>query len=383
MGKKVLMLLTNCFDPDPRVLSEALTLTEHGYQVTIIGWDRDRKKPPIESYRGIRVERVYVRSTHGRGTSQILFLFVFWILALIRILNRDFDIVHCHDLDTLPLGLTVGKLRRKRIIFDAHESFADMLGSNVLGGLKRILRSVESFLVRRTDALLTVGELLRSEYQGRGAKHTYVVGNWEKLADYTVSTELIRKVREELNVPAGKMVITYIAWLSEERMLPALLDTVWQDEELFLIIGGDGPLREAVQSRSGENRNIRYLGYVDPGRIPLYTAMADVIYYGFDPGNPNSRFSAPNKLFEALAAGKAVVTGTFGEIGRIVEAEQCGLTLSSLTPESLREAFRRLRRGGTLERFQENARRAGRERYNWGKAAQELLRAYRRFEPAR
>ena len=224
---------------------------------------------------------------------------------------------------------------------------------------------------------------MRSEYQDRGARDTYVVGNWKRLADYDISTEQRKRAREELNVPAGKMVITYIAWLSEERMLPALLNSVRQDEDLFLIIGGDGPLSEEVQKRSGENRNIRFLGYVDPGRIPLYTAMADVIYYGFDPANPNSRFSAPNKLFEALAAGKAVVTGTFGEIGRIVEAEQCGLTLSSLTSESLGEAFHQLRQGNTLERFQENASRAGRERYNWGKAAQELLRAYQRLEPGR
>jgi hypothetical protein len=53
---------------------------------------------------------------------------------------------------------------------------------------------------------------------------------------------------------------------------------------------------------------------VDPARIPLYTAMWDVIYYGLDASNPNARYSAPNKLFEALAAGRAVLCNDCGEV---------------------------------------------------------------------
>lgn len=379
MARKVLMLLTNCFDPDPRVHMEARTLTEHGDRVTILGWDRDVKRPREERIEDIRVQRIHLRSTHGRGTAQVPFLLAFWALALIEGLRQDFDVVHCHDLDTLPLGLVLGRIRRKKVVFDAHESFPDMLAGNVPNGLRKVLRLMEDILVRRVDALLTVGELLRREYQGRGARATYVVGNWKRLEDYALSAQQAIEERRRLGIPDDKLVITYIAWLSQERRLGALLEAVEKGQGIFLLIGGDGPLREEVQRRSRDRRNIRYLGYVDPSQVPLYTAVADVIYYGFDPANPNAQYSAPNKLFEALAAGKAVITGRFGEIADIVQRERCGLCLPSLTRENIADAFQTLRQRGILKCYQQNAERAGQERYNWPRAAQELLRAYERL----
>jgi glycosyltransferase involved in cell wall biosynthesis len=376
MGKQVLMLLTNCFDPDPRVYTEAQTLVEHGYRVTVLGWDRDRKKPPRERFDGIQVERIFLSSRHGRGSSQVPFLIGFWVLALLRNLRRRYDIIHCHDLDTLPLGMLLGRLWGARVIFDAHESFPDMLAGNVGTNLKDLLKRLEDFLIRRVDAVITVGQLLGREYQRRGSERTYVVGNWKRIGDFEPLRERAHRERQRLGVPQTALVITYIAWLSEERRLPALLEVLDDDDGLFLIIGGEGPLREEIRRRAEISSNIHYLGPVPPDQVPLYTTMADIIYYGFDEAHPNARYSAPNKLFEALAAGKAVVTGQFGEIGRIVAQERCGLALSVLTAEGLAAAFARLRDRKLLETFQFNALRAGRERYNWARAAKELLRAY-------
>jgi hypothetical protein len=70
------MLLTNVFNPDPSVYREALELVNSGYQITILGWDRDRAAVPFEEIDGIRVERIFLRSTHGLGTTPIFFLLV-------------------------------------------------------------------------------------------------------------------------------------------------------------------------------------------------------------------------------------------------------------------------------------------------------------------
>src|SRR5581483_6695758 len=70
--RSILMLLTNCFEPDPRVHAEAKALVEAGYRVSILAWDRDRKRPRNEVIDGIEVERIYVSSTHGRGATQLL-----------------------------------------------------------------------------------------------------------------------------------------------------------------------------------------------------------------------------------------------------------------------------------------------------------------------
>src|ERR1700677_5231158 len=79
----VLMLLTNAYDPDPRVRQEALALIRMGCRVKLLAWDRDLKSPAIENMEGVEVERVFLPSKHGRGTTQIffyawLYLKMFW-----------------------------------------------------------------------------------------------------------------------------------------------------------------------------------------------------------------------------------------------------------------------------------------------------------------
>jgi glycosyltransferase involved in cell wall biosynthesis len=203
-----------------------------------------------------------------------------------------------------------------------------------------------------------------------------VVGNWKRLEDFEPVRDRAQKLRRRLGIPEGAVVVTYIAWLGEERRLPALLRAVDGKAGIFLIIGGQGPLEGEIRHRAENSGNIHALGPVPPDQVPLYTAAADVIYYGFDPSHPNARYSAPNKLFEALAAGKAVVTGRFGEIGRIVAEEECGLTLPAITAQSLAAALDQLQDRNVLESFQRRALQAGRERYNWSRASEELLRAY-------
>src|SRR5437588_8600203 len=114
----VLMLLTNAYDPDPRVRQEALALLSMGYRVRLLAWDRDLKSPETELMEGVEVERVRLPSSHGRGTTQIFFYSALYLRMLWRGWKVPFAAVHCHVLDTLPLGFLLGKVKRKPIVYD-------------------------------------------------------------------------------------------------------------------------------------------------------------------------------------------------------------------------------------------------------------------------
>lgn len=374
--KSIIMLLTNAFDPDPRVHQEAKSLVEHGHSVTIICWDREYKKPAFEIIDGIRIERIYVRSTHARGITQVFFLPLFWLKAFFRIIGRRFDIIHCHDFDTLPLGFFIAKLRRRKIIYDAHESFADMLYDALPKWTTNLIRLTETQLIRKIDLLITVGSILEDEFKKRGAKRTCVVGNWKRLEDFNIAPELATKKKKELGISENKLVISYIAWFTRDQKLQELLEAVSLCPNVHLIIGGDGPCRNMVEKAAKINSNITFLGYLKSCEIPLYTAIADVIVYCFDSRNPNSRFSAPNKLFEALAAGRAIITSDFGEIGKITKEEQCGVALNKLTARSLQDVFISISQNGFLGKFKQNSLLIGRNIYNWEKAEKILFSEY-------
>src|SRR4051812_101005 len=99
---RVLMLLSNCFNPDPRVHSEARSLVQNGYEVLVLAWDRERQRPVQEVVDDILIKRIRLRSVHNRGTTQAFYIAAANAIMLFRGLRYRFDVVHAHDFDTLP-----------------------------------------------------------------------------------------------------------------------------------------------------------------------------------------------------------------------------------------------------------------------------------------
>ena len=195
---------------------------------------------------GVEVERVFLRSAHGRGATQTFFYAWLYVKMLWRGMRTSFDVVHCHDLDTLPLGFLLGKLKRKPIIYDAHESFPDMLAGSVPRGIQRGLVRLENFFIRRIDLLITVGEKLRRHFAERGARHSVVVGNWKRLGDFSRTEQQNQEVRRRLGIPDGAMAVVCITQLLRDRKIEELLAAVEQRPDVYVILGGKGVLEDLV-----------------------------------------------------------------------------------------------------------------------------------------
>jgi glycosyltransferase involved in cell wall biosynthesis len=372
----VLMLLTNAYDPDPRVRQEALTLIDLGCRVRLLAWDRERKAAPTALMEGVHVQRVFLSSTHGRGNLQMLFYAALYLRMLWRGLRTQFDVVHCHDLDTLPLGYVLGKLKAKPVVYDAHESFTDMLEGSVHPFLQNALWRLENVLIHRVDLLITVGETLRRHFVQRGAQRSAVIGNWKRLGEFSRTAQQSAAVRRRLQIPDDALVVVCITQLLKDRKLEELLDAVQDSPDVFVIIGGKGSLEPYIVERASRNSRIRYVGFVQGADIPAYTCAADVVYYGFDSSNPNAKYSAPNKLFEALAAGKPLITGDFGEIADMVRRAGCGIVLPEYSPEHIRGALQQMMDTRSRQQLAANAGRMGRTAVNWEKAEMTLYDEY-------
>ncbi|MCK4626050.1 MAG: glycosyltransferase, partial [Phycisphaerae bacterium] len=239
----------------------------------------------------------------------------------------------------------------------------------------KALRWLERRLVPRCDLVITVGNRLAEHYRKMEARKVVVVGNWKDPADFKFPPDTISRTRRELGLPNGVIAICFVANLGPERRLEPLLAAVTDDKRFACVIGGDGPQVDLVRQYAENYDNITYLGRVAPGRVPLITAACDVVYYGFDETNPNAQWSAPNKLYEAIAAGKPVLTGDFGEIGQVVRKERCGVIGNLGSSADLAHALASLTKPGELKDLGSRAVQAGRL-YSRKQAIVMLLNAY-------
>ena len=373
----VLMLLMNAYCPDPRVRQEALALLRLGCHVRILAWDRDLINPIVENSEGINIERVYLRSMHGRGSTQLLFYVFVYLKMLWRGWRTTFDVVHCHDLDTLPIGFILGRLMRKPVVYDAHESFADMLGTSVHAYIKGLLLVMEDALMKRIALLITVGERLRRHFEGRGACRSVVIGNWKSSAEFAHSREQNLERRRALGIPDSALVVVCITQLLPDRKLEELLDAILCCPEVYLLVAGKGVLEGMIRERALSCPRVIYLGFVPTTAVAAYTCAGDVVYYGFSPENGNSYFSAPNKLFEALAAGRPLITGDFGEIADIVRQAACGIVLPEYSAIEISKAINTLQDLELRKKMADNARLFGLLKINWETGEEILHREYR------
>ena len=145
-----------------------------------------------------------------------------------------------------------------------------------------------------------------------------------------------------MGIPNDSIIIAYIGGFTLARAIIPLIKASSNFKDVSLLIAGDGPQRAAIEKAIIDHPNILYFGWIKQELVPAYTMLSDIIYYGLNITDGNSQYSNPNTLFNAMAAGKPILTTDVGEIARIVKMEDCGIVISDATPESVADGIRQL-----------------------------------------
>jgi glycosyltransferase involved in cell wall biosynthesis len=400
----VLMLVNTHVYDDPRVIAEAESLVEAGYAVHIVGAARQGGLPVKDTVRGMDIlltpmvteSRALLRAlwrwlrgdldpgatteTPRNLKTNLASLLFFNLWSLRAGLMFPAEVIHAHDLSPLPAAWLLARWRHARLIYDSHESAPDFY-TGVKG---RLAARLEKALIGKPEAVITVGERLARALRERGARRVLVVGNWKRLERFEPDPPLLAAKRRELGLDRYRLVVSYIGTLETDRAIQPLLEAVEQSPHVCLLIGGRGSQQAVVEAAAARSANIHWLGWVDSVDIPTYTHLSDAVYYCLNVEQSresrinlgNNYYSAPNKLFEAFAAGKAIIARRgVGEIGEILERIPAGILLDEATPDTLKAAFQQLGIPDTLKALQQAAL-AGREQYHWGAAEARLRQLY-------
>jgi teichuronic acid biosynthesis glycosyltransferase TuaC len=199
----------------------------------------------------------------------------------------------------------------------------------VLGALGTDLRARDGLTgwfsglaMRAADRLIVVSEEMRGLAIERyavdpGRVHTITNGVNSKIFHPRAKALM----REKLGLRAGARIVLYVGRLVSSKGLRELLDAfavlAGSDADLYLVLIGDGVMREELHARVANapwGANVRLPGAMQPEAIAEWIGAADLLCL------PSYSEGYPNVVVEALACGRPVVGTAVGGIPEIVNA---------------------------------------------------------------
>ena len=362
---RVLMFVSNDVVHDPRVLKEARALIHAGHEVTAIGWDRSGVLAARDEQEGLEIHRV-----RTSGSMRLLWkdLFrnpVWWRRAVHLARGLSFDAIHCHDLDTLPIGVRLKALTGRPLVYDAHEVFAYMIEGDVPKVVVDYTFRMERRLAPQADRVITVNEAVKKYVDQVSGNEAVVVMNCMDL------------VVDAYRPPPGPpFTVIFLGTLHKSRFILPAIEVIAGMPDVRLVIGGSKKLAPMVREMAARHPNTEFVGQVPNEEVLPRTLASHAVLTMFDPTYRINKVGLPNKIFEAMVTGRPPIVTKGLMMADLVEREGCGLAVP-YTEEGLRGAIERLRDDPRLaERLGRNGLEAARREYNWPHEAEKLVALY-------
>jgi len=166
------------------------------------------------------------------------------------------------------------------------------------------------------------------------------------------------------------MVGAFLFWHGLEFAVKTLAEFL-KVKNCKLLLVGDGPERTRLEQWIDElqlHGFIEMTGFMPATRVPYYLNQIDVALI------PDSaEHASPIKLFEYMAAGKAIIAPARASIQQIITNEFDGLIFETLNPRELLAAVDQMYRDAELrKRLGSNARQTVLSKHLWEHRVQEI-----------
>ncbi|WP_081389963.1 glycosyltransferase family 4 protein [Paenibacillus odorifer] len=319
--------------PDPRVEKEVNSLINKGYKVKILSWDRmndsnNTKNGEIKLGNGsVPIRWFNIKASFGGGLKTLKGLFLFQISLLFWLIkhNKEYDLVHACDFDTVLPARICTKVFKKKIVYDIFDYYIDSF--QVPKILKPLIEKIDILIMNSVDAVIITNESRLEQIKKSNPKKIVVIHN----SPEEMSREVIQglpkivsmKNKQYIN-KSDKIKLVYVGILSYNRFLLELLEIIQTNSRYELHIAGFGPYEANVENSSKEHENILFYGKIPYNQVLNLEEYCDVLFAVYNPSVPNHKYSSPNKLYEAMMLGKPIIVARDTGIDQLVEKFDIG-----------------------------------------------------------
>jgi glycosyltransferase involved in cell wall biosynthesis len=378
--KRVCIVVDNDIYKDVRVRKFRKTLAEK-YHVLVVGFSKEVVSTARISdnfiltgsvllYSYEKIKSLYkrlrpssemmtaVQKNSGRTSPKFLLrdLLWYWTGSLIRsrlhsaISGLKVDVFHANDLPILPAVTKAAKKTNSKVIYDSHELYMEQ-GMFLSDLITNRYTNYERKGIHQSNAVITVNEFIAKELKKRYKinKEPYVIYNYP----HATATKMPEKKTDD------ETTLLYQGLYAPGRGLEELIESMkYVDNQFRLKLRGVGDyrfrLRDLVKKHKLEDK-VEILPPVKSSELTKSAQFADVGVIMYEPDCLNSYFASPNKLFEYVNAGLAILCNDLPFVKSIVTKYGLGVCSPQINPKTLAATINQFNREN-IRIFKNNAR---------------------------
>jgi glycosyltransferase involved in cell wall biosynthesis len=271
------------------------------------------------------------------------------------------------------------------LTFSADPLFERALGGRGLRGAHRWLAAREAkFTYQLASKIICVSEPARQHlittWQVDPAK-VVVMPNGVDLDLFKPNYDP-HPVRAEIGLN-GEPVIGFVGgfqhWHGLDRLVESFAGILKDVPDAKLLLVGDGRARPAVEEKITElnlESAVIITGLLPQDRVPQLLAAIDIAVLPY-PQLPRELWFSPLKLYEYMAAGKAIVASSSGQIAEVIEDGHTGFLVEAGNVTELAQAILKLlQEPDERLRLGHNARQQAVVRHSWDQYIKRLEEIY-------
>ena len=293
------------------------------------------------------------------------------------------DIVHAHDLYTLPAALLLKKKYGCKVVYDAHE-IETARASKIPEGGEQYVDDLELDCLEHVDALVTVSYTIADFYAQRfdGPHPTVVMNAPEVSLTNEQAREQGKDIRSLLGLGEEVPLLVYTGGIQREnRGLDKVAQALTELPDVHLVTVGprhhinDEWLRNHAEVNKVSDR-IHLVDAVPADEVGGVISSADCAIIPIQGVTLSYQLAMPNKLFEAATAQMPIVVSDLPDMRAFVEELGIGRAISENSPKGIAETVKIVLNNKTDYAGRRDYAQIMHKQYSWSAQVERLLHLY-------
>ncbi len=345
---------------DQRVLKIAGSLAKHGHQVKVFG-----RSKGMDHKLNVPFEYKLIKCWFAKS---FLFYAEYNLRLFFVLLKSNCDIICACDLDTILGSAMAVFLKKKKLVFDAHEYFEESIEIIHKKKIKKVWEWIGKICVPGTASRYTVSQSLASELSIKYGREFQLIRN------VPVSSCPILKESQQ-------KIIWYQGAINEGRGLECMIECMLELSDYSFYMAGDGDilldLRSKVKELNLDNR-VHFLGKLNYSSMLDYSSLAFVGIDLLDSTSKSYYFSLSNKTFDYMHAVLPSIQMNFPEYKAIHDQYKIGVLIDKVDSKNILAAIRKLEDDDFYEQCVSACKMASKI-FNWEEEERILVELYEKL----